>query len=196
MAQAIGTIGIGSSLAGGMMSAFGASDKAKSESQMYGYNAHVARLNAQIDKQNADYASNVGEDKAYVEGLKGAQTLGAIKVSQGASGLDVNSGSNKDVQTSQGIINKINTDTIRSNAAKTAYDYQVKAGQEKDQAAVYDKAGANATRAGMINVASSLVSTAGSVSSKWLQGQSAGLWGSNGKNPVDVGTAIQTDMGE
>jgi hypothetical protein len=147
---------------------------------MYNYQAAVARINAQIDQQNADYAIGVGESQAKISGEKGAQTLGFIRSSQGASGLDVNSGSAKQVYNSQSGVLAEDQNTIRQNAAKTAYDYKTKAGFDTAQAGMYDAASKNATTAGWINAGSSLISTAGSVSSKWMQGNTAGLWGSSG----------------
>lgn len=178
-ASTVGTVGLGSTLAGGLLSAFGATSSAKSSSDMYNYQAAVARINSQIDRSNADYAIGVGESQAKIAGQKGAQTLGFIRSTQGGNGLDVNIGSNRQVFNSQSGVLAQDQNTIRQNAAKTAYDYNVKAGFDEAQAGAYDAAAKNAKTAGWINAAGSLISTAGSVSSKWLQGNTSGLWGSN-----------------
>jgi hypothetical protein len=68
---------------------------------------------------------------------------------------------------------------IRSNAAKTAYDFSTKATMDLNQATLDTMAGANARTAGDINAASSILGTVGSVSSKWLQGKQMGMWGTS-----------------
>lgn len=177
---AIGGAGLGASIAGTALSAYGAHEQGQATSQMYGYQANVAKINSQIELQNADYARMQGEQQSVIEGRKGAQQLGAIRAAQGASGLNVNSGSNAQVQASQKSTTALDLNQIRSNAAKTAYDFDVKSTEDLNQAGLYSAASTNATRAGNINVASSIIGGAGSVSSKWLAGQQQGLWGNAG----------------
>lgn len=174
---AVGTVGLGTSLAGGIFSAFGASQTAKANSQMYAYQARIAKINSDIDKQNADYARNKGEIDATQYGVKAAQQMGHIRAAQGASGLDVNSGSNADVQSSQRKVTSLDLNQIRSNAAKTAYDYDVQSQMDLNQSGIYSAASSNASRAGTLNMLGSIIGTAGSVSSKWLQGNQMGLGG-------------------
>lgn len=175
--EALAGIGIGSSLIGGLMQGAGKKQEAEAQASMYNYQSAVAKINSQIDKQNADYAINQGEQQAVIEGMKGAQQLGVIKTTQAASGFDVNTGTNADVQASQKQITAMNLNQIRSNAAKTAYDYNVKSTMDINQAGLDTMAATNASQAGDIAMASSLVSTAGSVSSKWIQASQAGIPG-------------------
>lgn len=178
MATAVGSVGLGASLAGGMLSAFGAQKEGQATQQMYNYKAQVAKINAQIDRQNAEWARNKGEQEAVQYGMKASQQFGKIRAAQGASNLDVNSGSNARVQESQKKVTAMDLTQIRANAAKTAYDYEFKATQDENQATLNTMAGENAETAGNLKMAGSLIGTAGSVSSKWLQGNSAGLWNS------------------
>jgi hypothetical protein len=175
--SSIATIGIGSTLAGGIMQGVGQKQSAEAQSKMYAYQAQVAKINSDIDKQNADYAINQGEQQAVIAGMKGAQQLGQIKVTQAASGFDVNTGSNKDVQDSQRLVTGMNLDQIRANASKVAFDYSTKSVMDLNQANLDTMASADASKAGDIALASSLVSTAGSVSSKWLQANQQGIPG-------------------
>ncbi len=178
MAAGVGAVGIGTSLAGGLLSAFGASQAGQRQQDMFNYQAQVARINAQIDKQNEEYARNKGEIEATQYGMKARQQMGAIRAAQGASGIDVNSGSSVDVQNSQRKVSQMDITQIRSNAAKVAYDYDVKSTMDLNQATLDVMAGENAKKAGDINAMSSILGTVGSVSSKWLQGNQAGMWGS------------------
>jgi hypothetical protein len=176
----IAMIGMGSTLAGGLISGIGKKQESQAQAAMYNYQAQVAQINSSIDKQNADYAINQGEQQAQIEGLKAGQQAGQIKVGQAASGFDVNTGSNKDVQISQRLVTGIDLGQIRSNASKTAYDYNVKSVMDINQAGLDTMAATNASQAGDISLAASLVSTAGSVSDKWLQANKSGVFNSTG----------------
>jgi hypothetical protein len=176
--SAVGGAGLGMSLAGGLLSAFGAEKAGQSQQQMFDYQAAVAKINSKIDLQNADYAVNQGEQQSTTYGLKEAQTFGQIRASEGASNLDVNSGSSTQVQSSERQIGAIDTTTIRSNAAKVAYDYDVKSTMDLNQATLDTMAGINAKTAGDINAASSIIGTAGSVATKWSSGSASGMFGS------------------
>lgn len=186
MAAGFGAVGIGASLAGGLLSAFGAKSEGDANSQAYAYKAQVAKINADIDRQNASWARSKGEAETVQYGMKAAQQRGAIKVAQGASGFDVNSGSNRDVQQSQEKIKDMDMSAIRSNAAKIAYDYETKATMDENQASLDMMASANATKAGNIKALGSIIGSVGTVASKWQQGSSTGLWGGN---PTNVGSA-------
>lgn len=174
---AIGAIGLGSSLVGGIFKGIGASERADANAAMYSYQAGIAEYNRKVALQNADYSRMVGEQKAMLYGMKAGQEYAGAKAGRAASGLDVNSGSSVDVLNSIRSVAKIDTDQIRANAAKTAYDYEVAASGDAMQAQVYNMASSNARRAGEIDMMGSIIGTAESVSSKWLQGRSAGLWG-------------------
>lgn len=177
MTQALGAIGIGASIAGGITSAAGAKQTAQAQLQQNNYQAGVAQINANIAKQNRDFALNQGEQQAVKYGLDASQRAGAIKAGQGASGLDVNSGSAVDVRASQKLATDMDLTQIRSNAAKTAYDFDVQSVGFENQSQLYKMAGQNAVAAGNIQATASILGTVGSVSSKWAQGNSLGMFG-------------------
>ena len=179
-AAAAGSIGMGSSIAGGILSAYGAEKGGQATQQMYNYQAAVAKINSQIDLQNRDYALNVGGQQSVIEGLKGAQEFGQIRASEGASNINVNTGSSTRVQDSQRTVTAMDLTQIRSNAAKTAYDFTVRSVMDTNQAALDVIAGQNAKTAGDISAMSSILGSAASVSSKWLQGSQIGLYGKTG----------------
>lgn len=174
----VGSIGMGSTIAGGGISFFGNIMKGNNEASMYNYKAGIAQVNAQLAKQNADWALESGEKEALHAGLKGAQQKGRIVAAQAASGLDVNSGSNRLVQEGQEKAIQTDEAQIRTNAARRAYGYSIESWSKSNEASMYSMASDNARKAGYINALGSLVSTAGSVSDKWLQGRSQGLWNS------------------
>jgi len=171
----IGMVGLGSTIMGGALGVGGSLFKGASEMQMYNYQAGVAQINAGIARKNSEYAYTTGDKQAEKYGIKAGQQAGAIKAAQAASGLDITSGSNKQVQESQDKVAQTDMAQIRANAAKTAYDYQTQASTYDAQSKLYKQAGKNSMIAGVIGAASSIVSTSGSVANKWLQGQQVGL---------------------
>ena len=174
----IGAVGLATSLAGGLVAAGGAKEAGAAQQQQFNYQSAVAQINSKIDLQNRDYAVNQGEQQATTYGMKEAQAAGQIRAGQGASNLDVNSGSAAQVQASEKEVGAIDTTTIRSNAAKVAFDYQTKSTMDLNQATLDTMAGINAKTAGDINAASSVLGTVGSVATKWGAGKAAGLFGS------------------
>lgn len=173
----MGGIGMAATAGGSVLSAFGSIASGFANRDMNRYQASVARLNQQIAKQNAEFASQTGKYQNLEYGLKAGERMGQIKTAQAASGFDVNSGSAKQVRASQQNLDQLSMATIRSNAAKTAYNYETQASIAGSQASAYDAAGSNAATAGFINAGSSILGGVSSVSSEWLQGQRTGLWG-------------------
>lgn len=195
MAAIAGGVGIGASILGGLFGAAGASEQSQAQQGMYNYQAGVAQINSQISLQNAEYARQQGEQEAQQAGMQGAQRMGQIKVAQASSGLDVNSGSAKQVQSSQALVTGLDLTQIRSNAAKSAYDFDVQATQYQNQATLYKMGATDAAAAEPYNVASSILGSAASVSSKWLQGQQVGMFSGTGvgsTNPADFALAGQS----
>lgn len=175
-AAVLSGVGMGASALGGLLGAGGAAEIGAAQQQMYNYQAAVATMNAKIAKQNQSYASNQGEIEAQDFGLKEAQQEGQIKVAQAASGFDVNSGSAKAVQESQAKVTQMNLDQIRSNAAKTAYNFDVQSAEYTAQSNIYKMAGANAAEAGDINALASIIGGASSVATQWSTAQQHGLF--------------------
>ena len=182
----LGTLGMAGAVAGGGMNAISALKGGDSQAAQARYQSSLAWQNYQIQQQNANYAETVGEMKAERAGMAGAQRMSAIKAAQSASGVAIGSGSAREVQESQHLVTKMDMDTIRSSAAKTAYDYRLAATGEANKAFGYEAAGRNALSGARLAAIGSVVGSAGSVAAKWSQGQQMGLWGGGtvaGKGP-------------
>lgn len=182
-------ISVGSTVLGGLTSAFGSAKAGGANASMYEYQSGVAKVNQQIAVQNRDYTRTVGEVEAGIEGLKQRQIIGGIKAAKGASGFAVNSGTNVDVVESQEATGAYDQAVIRSNAARRAYGYDVEAKKDEAQAGMYGRAASNAREAGTIGAIGSLLGTAGSVAGKWLDASRLGV----GTNPTNVGSAVQME---
>jgi hypothetical protein len=183
----IGAAGIGSTIGAGITGAFGAFLGGEAQQQYYNYQAGVAQFNAQIAQQNAQYEINLGEIQAQQAGLQQGQQMGRIIAGQGASGLDVNSGSAKQVQQSQIGLNRTAQTSIRSSAAKQAYNYEVEGAQFSAQAVADTQAGKNARTAGMLGVTTSLLGAASSVSSEWLKSSTLNLFSNSTPSSGGIG---------
>lgn len=160
--------GIGSSIVGGIMSAQGARQQGKAAQQMGLFQAGIASINAGIARQNANYIRQQGEVQAQRFGMGAKSRMADIVSAQGASGLDVGSGSSKMVQDSFKVVSDMDMAQIRANAAKAAYDYDIQA-QSHDLESIGHLMGVeNAKAATRINVMSSIVGSASSVADKWM----------------------------
>lgn len=162
----------------GAVSAYGAYSGGQSQAAMYQYQAQVAAANKQIADQNAAYAKEAGEVSAQQSGMKSRFERGEIIARQGAGGLALGSGSQGRVVTSQLSVGQQDQALIRANAAKQAYGYEVQGMQATAQGALDTAAASNARTAGDIGAFGSILGTAGSVSSKWLQASQAGVFSS------------------
>lgn len=181
-------------VAAGGVSAYGAAAKGEADKAMYGYQAGVAQLNAKIAKQNADYTREAGGTAALQSGLKTGQQVAQQKVAQSASGIDVNTGSASKVRADTLELGQQDQATIRTNYAKKAYGYEVEAATKQAEAGADLVAGSEAKKASNINVASSILGTVSSVSSKWMQGSQAGIGGSS-SNPIKLFNENQEVVG-
>jgi hypothetical protein len=96
---------------------------------------------AAIDEQNAALADAQAQDAiargSVDEGrqrLATRQNIGATRAAQAASGVDISSGSAADVQASEAGLGELDALTIRNNAAREAWGYNVDAGNLRQQA--------------------------------------------------------------
>ena len=165
------------SAGGSLLNAFGESKAGSAQADMLSYRAGLAQYRKKIALQNRDFAYEQGEEEAMRFGFKARQRAGAIKAAQGASGIDVGSGSPKAVREGQRRITEIDLGTIYDNAARRAYGFETEAAYEETQAALYDEAASRTRSATSMKVASSLLSGATAVSDKWLQASQSGVFG-------------------
>lgn len=171
----LAAVGAGSAGLGSLIGAGGSLMSGQSQAEMFNYQAAVARLNQQIANQNAQYAVQAGQTQAAESGMQTRGLIGQTIARQGASNIAVGGGSSTAVVASERAIGNINTANILNNAARVAYGYETSGLEAGLQAQVESAAAQQAPTAGAIGALSSLVSGAGSVSSKWLQAGQYGL---------------------
>lgn len=162
--------------AGGILGAFGSKAEGKAKANMYNYQASVAKINQDIAKKNAEYSVAIGERRAQDIGMKGRYEVGQAKAMQAGRGLDVNTGSAAAVRDSMEMMTAHKQNVERANALKTAYGYEVEGMSQGAQATMYGMSASDASRAGELGFYTSLLGTASSVSSKWMQASKAGMF--------------------
>lgn len=178
----ISTAMMGGSMAlsgiGSLFGASGAREQGAATQTADTFKAMMAMNNAQIERQNADWAMAAGDVAASNRGLQGRFQVGGQKVSfaatqGGGEGVDVHGKSVQDVLAGTRMATMQDSLTIRSNAAKEAYGHQVAAQSDTAQATIDTMAGQQAQRAGQISADTSLLSGASSVlgtAARWWQG--------------------------
>lgn len=159
------TIIAGASLAlaaaGTATSVIGQMQQAKAAQASANYQSEVAAGNQQIANKNASYAGAEGEAQAGISEQKTRQQEGAILAGQASSGVDVNSPTSTAVRTSQDELGQLDAQTIKSNAAQTAYGFETQSTQYGNTAAAEEAQGENAATAGEIGAGTGLLSGAG-----------------------------------
>lgn len=166
------------SLGSGILGAVGAEKSASAQAGMYNYQAGVAQQNATLAKQDSNYTIGEGIVQGQQAGEKTRAEIGLTRAGFGAS--NVSGASHDAVVSSEVEIGQENEGVIQANTMKRAYGFDVKAAQDTAQAEVYQASASTAKEAGDISALSSIIGSAGSVSSKWLQGSQSFGWGGSG----------------
>lgn len=171
----VAAVAVAATAVSAVVGAVGSYEQGQAQKQAYDYQAQVARNNAKIAQQNASWATQIGDTQAVNEGMKTRAQVGAIKAAQAASGIDVNTGSAVDVRSSASELGELNALTIRSNAARQAYGYQVQGTSDIAQAQLDVYSGNQAQTAGYIGAFGSLLGGASSAGGQYIKFQQAGL---------------------
>lgn len=156
------TIGTVASLGAAGIGALGSIEQSKASAASAGYNAQVAQQNAQIATQNASFAGSQGQQEVAASGAQTKARIAATLANQGASGVDVNTGSDVNVRESEAKLGMLDALTIRSNAAKSAYGYQTQSVSDTGQAALLKSQQGSDILGGYLSGASNVLGGIGS----------------------------------
>lgn len=163
----------GSPGSSGVLGGIGAGMSAVASYASGQYNATVARNNQQIANQNADLAIFKGNAAEQQSRQRTAQTIGTERAVMGASGFDVNSGTNLRTQADTARIGAIDAQTIADNAARSAWGYRTQAGNFGAQADL-DRA------QGTFGAMQSLIGGGSNFADKWSKWTSQGVGSGSG----------------
>lgn len=162
--------------AGAGLSAYSAIQGGNAKSSQLNYQAAVAKNNAIISEQNAESAIEAGGAKAATTSMKGAAVGGSIKAKQAASGVDVNTGSNVDIQEGQREAALLDTEIVLHNADLQAYGYRSQAKNFEAEAGLAEAGADQAKTAGYLQAGAGILGSASSLGYKWggMQSDTAG----------------------
>lgn len=192
---------IGLQALGGIADAAGAERQASASATASRYQSAVAANNAAIARNNATMAMRVGEAKANQQELKNRATVGAIVAQQAGNGVDVNTGSAKDVQESARRLGRLDTMTIRSDASRDAYGYETQAANFDTESKLAKRQAKQAKSAGNLSAFTSLLSAATGAAGTYARFADAGGAGgaptvlSSGANVLDTNYWAPNDTG-
>lgn len=181
----LATAGVGATALGGLAQGYATSQSDKA-------NAQIALNNASIAKQNATFAAEEGEQTAGVKGQQTRQTAGEQVAGMGASGVDVNTGSNANVRASTAMTGQLDMMNIRAQAARQVYGFNTQATSFENQAAIDKSAAKNAIPAAAIGSISKageeaiLLNQSGAFDSWKTSVDNSSLQGSDNQNPSSV----------
>jgi hypothetical protein len=173
MGAALLPIGLAAGIGGGILNAAGQYGSMEAQSANAAYQAQIARNNAVIAQRNANMDLQAGETAEVNRGLKTRAQVGATLAAQGASGIDVNTGSFVGTRRAVSEIGALDALTIRSDTAKKVYADQTQASNYEAEAGLLqnesEEASDLAPVAGLGSALSSASSLGGSYF-KYLQG--------------------------
>ena len=174
------------SAVGAGVSAYSSIQGGLAQSSAAAYQAQVAKNNATIAQQNARYATTAVEIQASERSQQAAATQGRIRTAIAANGVDVNTGSASDVQSSQRQIGQLDTENVMQSALLNAYGYRTQAAGYSAQSALDTAQSSQAVEGGILSGVGGLLGSAGSIGTKWLGAQT----------PSPTSTASKIDIGD
>ena len=164
---------IGTSLLSGVAGATGAEEQASANAAAANFQAQISQNNAAIATQQGQITAASGEEAAYNQGMKTRAAVGALEAAQGASNIDVNTGSALQVRQSEDTTGQLDAMTVLSNAARQVYGYNTEAASDTAQGQLYQSGAQQDKIAGNIGAASSVLSAAASAGSEYATWQLA-----------------------
>lgn len=178
----------GAQAAGAAMSTVGSYYSAKSQQANLNLQASLADTNAKIAELGAQSALAQGAKEEQKSRLQTAQLKSSQRTAMAANGIDLGEGSAAQVLTSTDLMGEIDANTIKANAARSAWGYRTQAVDYQNQATMSRAAASTISPVG--SMASSLLGSAGSLSQSWYQFNQSGAKGFGDK--VNSGNSSKT----
>lgn len=170
-------LGLVGSVASGLFGFMGAMQQGEAASASAKYQAQVARNNEIIATNNAQYAAQAGAARAQTQDFKNRAVMGQIEAAQGASGIDFDSETSRDVRRSARDIGRLDTMTLYNNALLSVRNSQAQASGFKTQAGLDEFEAANARSGALMKGFGSLLGGATSFADKWQSYSNKGVSG-------------------
>lgn len=154
------------------VSAVGAYSQSQAQQDALSHQSQVAANNATIAEQQARLVLEQGATAEQNQRLKTAAIHGEQRAAMAANGIDLGEGTATELLTTTKYMGERDALTIRDNARRTAWGYQVGAQNYMDNSGAL-KASADSISPGM-SAATSLLGSAASVAGSWYAMNKAG----------------------
>lgn len=164
-AQAAGTFGFYSSVAGAFMQAYGAYAAVEEQKAQLRASAELDAINARMAEQAAASATEAGTQTESMSKMRTAHLKSSQRTAMAAGGVDLGVGSAARVLTSTDVMGEVEANNIRMNALQQAWGIRTGATNSMAQAGI-KQANAGAMSGGA-SAAASLLSSAGTVAKSW-----------------------------
>lgn len=168
---------VGAGAGSAILGAAGSYNKDIAAANNAAYQAQVAKNNAAIARQNAELETQTGEITAANYGMKTRAAVGKTLAEQGASGVDVNTGSSVDVRSAESKLGLLDALTIRANAARKSYGYQVAATGAEAESGLLTSEAQQAREAAPYSALGSFLGSVSSVGKNFAMGGFGGSFG-------------------
>ena len=183
-AGADGYASLAPAVIGAIGSAASARNAAKGQQAVAEYNATIAENNASLAELQAQDAVTRGRESESDLYRQVGQLMGRQRAALAANGVSLNEGSPVAIEASTRYMRDVDLATLRNNAARSAWGYNVQANNYRAQAKAY-RAGADAVSP-TGSAATSLLGSASGVASKWYDLYKNGAFGGGGKTGTDT----------
>lgn len=135
--------------------------EAKVAQQMGDYEAQLFGQNADLADLQAEDAIARGHEAELKSRGGSRQLVGAQRASLAAQGIDIDTGSARDVVENDAMLGELEALTIRNNARRAAWGFNVQASQYRNQGELARTAGRNTAKALRNQSVSTLLNGAG-----------------------------------
>lgn len=166
-ATALTAASLGLSALGGVTAAIGQYQQGQAARKQAAYQAAVARNNALISERQAQDALDRGKVDEQNQRDKTSLLIGRARNQLAGSGFDLQDDTSLSLLSDTRAAGELDALTIRTNAARDAYGYRVRGMNFDAQAGLDEASGAAAAQAGTFGAVSTLLTTAGTVASRW-----------------------------
>lgn len=167
-------------IAGTVAGAAGSIAQGNASAATADYQSAVARNNAQIAGYQSGAALESGHEQAAEESLSGSQQLGRFKAEQGASGVDVNTGSSVAARGSLRMVNQLRAQNTEYNAERSAWGYKMQGLNFADQSKLDSAEASQDKTAGLIGAAGKVIGGLGGLAGSAFGGGGTGAGGGGG----------------
>jgi hypothetical protein len=158
------------------------------------YNASIAENNASLAQLQAQDTITRGRESESDLYRQSGQLMGRQRANAAANGISLNEGSPAAIEASTRYMRDVDLATLRNNAARSAWGYNVQADNYRSQANAY-RAAADASSP-TASVATSLLGSASGVSSKWYDlYKNAGNGSSSSADVMPSGSSVFSSSG-